>query len=444
VTAIAADAAVAPRPGRALDALGLARDPTRFLARRQAAAGDPFTVRLPGVGDVVVTGEPDGARDVFSAPPACYAPVRSNPVEPLLGPGSLILLGGDRHRRERKLMTPPFHGDRMRAYGEIIRDAALEELARWRPGDDVVAGDAAQAIALQVILRAVFGVQDPARRERLRRATVALLDSYTTGLVLVPALRRSFAGLGPWARFRRRRDAFDALLREEIAGARAAGGDRTDVLGLLLGLRYDDGAAMTDDQVLDELRTLLVAGHETAATAMVWALCYLHREPRQLEAVRAELAALGPAPSPEALAGAPYLGAVGAEAMRLHPVVPIALRRVEREVTVRGVRVAPGGHVAVAITLLHATPAVWPDADQFRPERFLERSYTPFEYAPFGGGHRRCLGAAFAGYELKIALGTILARTDLALADRRPPRPVLRNITMAPDRAVRLRVVGAR
>lgn len=419
----------------------MARDPVGYFERCQRQRGDPFVVRLPSVGEVLVTGHPEGARDVFSAAPEVFEPLRSNPVEPLLGRGSLILLAGERHRRERRLMAPPFHGERMRAYGAIIQELALEELGTWRSGGKVVAQEAMRRITLDVILRAVFGVEGEGK-SLFRAAIGALLDAYTAPLMMLPALRRRLWGLGPWARFERARDHVHALLHEEIAARRARGVEgREDILSLLMAARYEDGSALAEDELIDELRTLLVAGHETTATSLVWALFYAHRDPRVLTALRAELSELGPDPSPEALAQLPYLGAVCSEALRVHPVVPIAVRRAARPFSLRGVDVAPGGSVAVAITLLHAHPDAWPEPRGFAPERFLGRKVTPFEYAPYGGGARRCVGAAFAAYEMRIVLGTLMASAHLELASPRVPRLALSSITMGPAEPVRLRVL---
>jgi cytochrome P450 len=199
---------------------------------------------------------------------------------------------------------------------------------------------------------------------------------------------------------------------------------------------------MTDTEVKDELRTLLVAGHETTATGLAWALYHLHRAPEALRRLEEELAPLGPEPEPEALARLPWLAAVCDEALRLHPVVHLVARRLRGPFTLRGYALPPGMGVMVSIVSIHADPAVYPEPERFRPERFLERRFSPFEYLPFGGGARRCIGAAFALYEMKVVLGTLLAAHCFALASERPVRPVRRNVTMAPDRDVALLYVG--
>ena len=416
----------------------MATDPEGFFEDARARRGDPFVVRMPKVGEVLVTGHPDGAREVFSAPPDLFEPLKENPVEPLLGRHSLILLAGERHRRERKLMNPPFHGERMRAYGEIIQARALEEASAWKPGERVVLQRAVRRITLDVILRAVLGVEEEARAAVLRSAVSEMLNAYTGPLLVLPALRREVK-VGPWDRFVRARDQVCALFTEEIAARRTSGtGGREDILSMLMDARYDDGSALTDGELTDELRTLIVGGHDTTTTALVWAFLHLHRSPRALEKLRAELA--GELPAPQILAELPYLGAVASEALRMHPVVPIVPRRALRAFTLRGQPVSAGQSVAVSTTLLHTNPEVWSEPSRFLPERFVDKKYSPFEYAPFGGGVRRCIGAAFGAYQMKIVLGTILSARRFRLYEGTLPERVLMNITMGPARSVVLRV----
>jgi cytochrome P450 len=414
----------------------------QYLEGAQARRGDPFVIQLPSVGEVLVTGHPEGARQIFSAPFDAFEPLQPNPVAPLLGDHSLLLLSGERHRRERRLMTPPFHGERMRAYGAIIRARTLAELRNWRRGSRVSLQPAMRRITLDVILRAVLGLDDGPRSDRFAAAVGAMLDAYTPALLVLPALRRSFGGVGPWTRLEHARELVCALFREEIATRRRLGTTgREDILSLLMDARYEDGSALDDGELVDELRTLIVGGHDTTTTALVWALFHVHRSPPALEALRAELAALGSEPSPEALAKLPYLGAVCSEALRLHPIVPIVPRHCLRPFSLRGIDVAPGQNVAVATTLLHTRAETWEEPSRFLPERFLGRQYTPFEYAPFGGGVRRCIGAAFGAYQMRIVVGTILAAVRLAAHDGPTPRRALMNITMGPRGPVELQLV---
>ncbi len=432
-----------PRPRRpgVVAAMAMAMDPEGFFEGCLVRRGDPFVVEMPGLGEVLVSGHPEAARDIFSAPPDTFEPVRPNPVEPLLGRQSLLLLSGERHRRERKLMTPPFHGERMRAYGTIIRERALAEAEAWKRGESIVLGEAMRRITLDVILRAVLGIEGEPRSDRFRKAVGAMLDAYTPPLLVLPAIRRSLGPYGPWARFARARDAVRDLFADEIRTRRQRGTTgREDILSLLMDARYDDGGALSEEELVDELRTLIVGGHDTTTTALVWAFFHLHRSAGALASLRAELAPLGRDPAADALEKLPYLGAVCNEALRLHPVVPIVPRRAVKPLTFRGHAIAPGQNVSIATTLLHTNPATWDQPHRFSPERFLAKKYTPFEYAPFGGGVRRCIGAAFGAYQMRVVLGTILARVRFDPHEGRVPSRVLMNITMAPRGAVKIRI----
>jgi cytochrome P450 len=428
-----------------LQAMAMAMDPEGFFARCAARRGDPFVVQMPSVGEVLMTGHPEGAREIFSAPPDTFEPLRVNPVEPLLGRQSLLLLSGERHRRERRLMSPPFHGERMRAYGAIIRDRTLAEARTWPVGGEVSLVPAMRRITIDVILRAVLGIEGEARGARFRAAIVENLDAYVPPLLVIPALRRPLGGLGPWDRFIRSQGRVSALFLEEIAERRRRGSDgQEDMLSLLMSARYEDGTALGDDELVDELRTLIVAGHDTTTTSLAWALFHVHRSPTALAALRDELALLKAPPPLDALGQLPYLGAVCSEALRLHPVVPIVPRCAVRPFSLRGIEVQAGQNVSVATTLLHVRPDVWPEPAQFLPERFLSRKYTPFEYAPFGGGARRCIGAAFGAYQMRIVLGTLVASVRFAAHQQRPPPRVLSSITMGPRGPVKLRVLASR
>ncbi|NNH73894.1 cytochrome P450 [Nocardia uniformis] len=433
----------APRPVL-LHALLAGLDFDRYFRWRRTRDGDPFLVRFPGFGSALFTGSAAGAREVFRAPADSVRPPLPNPIEPMVGPSSLILTRGAQHRRDRTLLAPAFHGGRIRTYGSIIRDAAAAELdgertgTPWRSGTRIDARAAARAITLRVVLAVVLGVDDERRRDEYCAATTEFLNTYGGALMLIPALRREVFGRAPWNRFIAARDRLDALIDREIA-CRRTSVPGTDILGSLLDTRYDDGSVITDAELRDQVRTLLVAGHETTATVLVWALYRLHREPAALRRLRAELAAHAGA-EPADIARLPYLDAVCQETLRLHPPVPIVLRRLTGEFTLRGQRLVAGDTMGVAVPLLHSDPAVWARPRQFRPERFLERHYGPFEFAPFGGGHRRCVGAALADYELRIVLATVLGRARLRLSPRfaqgRIPISVPHNIATGPRVAI--------
>ncbi|GAB3445779.1 cytochrome P450 [Actinophytocola sediminis] len=422
-------------------------DPEGYLRRRRLRGGDPVIVSPPGgSGRMVITGDPEGARELFSGPVDAFEVARPNMVEPLLGPGSLIMVDGDRHRRERRLLTPMFHGERMRAYGTVMREATLDQIGGWRPGQVVDTQKLGHAITLRVIVRAIFGVDDDTRGDRFAAATTRLFAGYTAMLTM-PAYRQTVGRLGPVTRLRRRLAEFDALLRAEIDHRHAQGlTGREDILSLLLSTRYDDGSTLAGTELLDELRTMVVAGHETTATSLGWALYHLYREPGLARRVIDEVAALGARPAPAELAELPLLGAVCQETLRLHPVVPMIARQLVTDWRFLGVHLVPGDTAAVATSLLHHNPDVWDEPFAFRPDRFVDRKPRPHEYAPFGGGHRRCVGAAFGEYELRVVLGTLVSAARFSMSDRdrfRPtPRARPRSITLGPDRALTLTYDG--
>jgi cytochrome P450 len=417
-----------------------ARDPYGFLCAMQREYGDLITVPTLN-GTLVVIGDPAHVQQVFSADPETFAPFGARSIEPLVGPNSVLLLQGARHRRERKLLVPPFHGARMRAYGETIRRAALAAMTTWSVGQPFVMQGSTQWISLEVIVRAVFGVEDAAHIEALRAAIIELVAATVPSLVFFPWLRRPWGGLSPYNRYARALQRVEALIYGEIADRRARPEEaREDILSLLLAARDEDGQGLRQEELRDELLTLLFAGHETTGIALAWANYWLHRHPGALDRLRAEVDALGDSPDPEVIARLPYLDAVCNETLRLHPIVPDVPRMLARPLELGGYRVAPPLGVDVATALVHRREALYPEPDLFRPERFLERRFTPFEFFPFGGGHRRCIGAAFATYELKIVLATFLRHAHLELAEPDAVKPARRNVVIGPATGVRMRL----
>ncbi len=413
------------------------RSPFRDFPRWSAQYGDPFTIPTVN-GTVVMTGDPALIKIIFGADPDLYGPWAVDALGPTLGQRSVFMLEGAAHSRERKLLAPPLHGDRMRAYADVIAGVARRRFAAAADASRVVTLDLAQQISLEVITRAIFGADDDERSLALQAGVLGLVEASSPLMFFMPFLQKEFGGIGPWARFRRKFVVLDALLQQQIDRVRKRPG--TDVCSLLAASRYDDGDAMPDAAIRDELRTMLFAGHETTAITISWAIDLLHRNPATLERLRAEIDALGPDPDPEAIAKLEYLDAVCKEALRLYPVVTEVLRVLRAPLQLGAIEIPKGIGVSASVLLAHRREELYPDAEQFRPERFLERRFSPFEYLPFGGGHRRCIGAAFASFEMKIVLGVALARHRLTLLDDEPARPVRRNVTMSPSGGVPIRV----
>lgn len=405
--------------------------------RRRAKARKAFAMPIPGFGDVHFAATPDDVREFLRIPTTAFTPPMPNPIEPVVGQGSIILLDGASHKRERARFLPALHGERIRRYSDLMSDAAQREVAGWSEGSVIDARDAAQSITLQIIVRSVFGITDDERCGDFVRVVKAMMRNYVAPFMFFPPTRRAPLGMGPWQRFSRHRRELDALLSEQIAARRQTGTDGfDDVLAVLLS--DDEQGPRSDDEVQQQLRTLLVSGHETSATTLAWALFHVHAD----SGVRAKLLAeLTECSAAEDYPKLPYLSAVIAETLRLHPTVSIVVRQLKCPITAWKAKRSAGDVIGVALPALHADPDVWPDPARFDPERFITRRPAPAEYSPFGYGHRRCPGSAFAAMELGIALGTILKSAELRNLQRRLPRSIPRGVAAVPGRPIRLHVV---
>jgi cytochrome P450 len=427
-----------------LSTLRFLKDPYGFYDAMYRRYGDPCTLWTSD-GPMVMSADPELVRAIFTVDPDTVEPWAITLLSPFFGPRSVIMTGGERHRRDRKLLTPLFNGSRMRAYGRIIIDAARKHTRAWKAGWTGGVHTATTGISLEVIVRAVFGIEPRGEGEGEQASAIVKRDIETLipPIVFIPFLRHDFLGIGPWSRFARARQALDDLLYAEIASRRGRGKTGEDILSLIVAARYDDGSEMTDAEIHDQLITLLAAGHETTATALAWALYWTHRDPSLAEQLRADIAALGPDPEPDAIAALPLLEATCTETLRLHPIVPDVARRLRAPMTLGRYTLPVGAGLSATISTMHANPRLYPNPTAFDAKRFVGNKPPMFGYAPFGGGSRRCLGAAFATYEMKLVLATILTSFDLELLDRNVV-PFRRNVTMGPRGGVRMRVVNRR
>lgn len=420
------------------------RDPYAYYARMRAKYGDLFTMPTMN-GLLVVAHGAEGARQILAGGEKDFGEgFGADVLTPIIGRHSLLLLSGDAHRRERRLLSPVFHGARMRGYGPAMQSAALARAERWLPGERIVVQDEMQAISLDVIIRVVLGVEDPSRVEPFRIAIREAVERVSPLPLFFEPLQRSFFGFGPWARFLRHMGRFDELLAEEIAGARRRASPREDVLSRLVHTLDDEGRPLPDGAIRDHLLTLLVAGHETTSTALAWSFYELARHPEIRGWLHEEIARLGNEPEAGELAALPALEAVARETLRLHPIVPEFFRTVQNRYVLQGWEIPAGVTLAGSILSLHRDPSVYPEPERFRPARFLDRTLPPHEFAAFGGGHRHCLGAAFAISEMAIVIGSLLPGFELALESDRPLRTVRRHVTLGPEGGVAMRVVGQR
>jgi cytochrome P450 len=413
--------------------LGFVLWPTRFLDACQAKRGDFFTLHPQKGRWIVVTSDPQTIKEVFTGDPnLLYAGAGNIVLQPILGSRSVLLLDGAEHLRQRRLMLPAFHGERMRVYADVMRAAAERAIAQWPRGRRFDVLPSMQAITLEVILRAVFGVTEPERVKELSEPLRGVLDVVASRRRVLALMLTSgrMGARSPWTRFVESRRRADELLHAEIQARRADPTERDDVLSMLLAARDEDGRALSDEELRDELMTLLVAGHETTATALAWTLERLARHPDALAGVVAEQRA----------GGSELLEATIKETLRLGPVVPAVVRQLQAPMTFGGWDLPAGVHIGPSIYLLHRRPDLYPDPLAFRPERFLERSYGTYEWIPFGGGIRRCLGASFALFEMRVVLSTLLERVQLQPARGSGETVARRAITFAPARGGRIAV----
>ena len=405
--------------------------------------GEFFTIRLP-MQTFVFTWDPEAVKQVFTGDPAIYfAGQGNNILRPFLGDYSVLLLDGAEHLRQRRLLLPPFHGERMLAYGDLMRDVALREIERFPRDRAFPIHPHMQEITLEVIMRAVFGMAEGPRHDELRAKLKESLDiGAKSMLIFLPFLQFNLGGLTPYAKFRKRGDEIDRLLFEEIAERRTRGDleSRTDILSMLLQVVDEDGKPMTQPELRDELMTLLIAGHETSATSLAWVFYYALRTPGVAGKIREELdRVVGDRPiSADHVPGLRYLDAVIKETARLRPILVFVARELQEPVEIRGRRLPKGVAVAPCIYLTQRRPDLYPEPLEFRPERFLDGKRTPYDYFPFGGGARRCLGMAFAQYEMKVVLATVFSKLDLSLPSDSDTRPARRAITIAPSDGTRV------
>ena len=418
-----------PRMTRPVQTAGWIWRPGPFLRRAQEKYGDVFTIRIGYERPWVIVSHPDAVREVFTTPADVLHAGEANVIlRPLLGHSSVLLLDEQPHLTQRRLLLPPFHGDRMKAYGELMDRIAREEVARWPRGEAFALHEHMQEVTLEIVLHAIFGVRDVRRLGALREGLRLLLHKTTHGWGIAATVLLGPEGVERHDVWRKWMRPVDDLLHEEIRARRSEPDleQRADILSRRLQARHEDGAPMTDTELRDELMTLLIAGHETTATALAWACERLVRMPGAADAWD------------RIAADDDYADAVVKETLRLRPVLPVVVRQATRDVEIAGVTIPRGTIVSPCIYLVHRRPDLYPEPDAFRPERFLGVKPGTYTWIPFGGGTRRCLGASFALYEMRIVLQAIARGTALR-ADRAAPEHTSRRaITLVPRDGARV------
>jgi cytochrome P450 family 110 len=409
--------------------------PLEYMEELRKVYGDNFTIKNKSGNHIVYFSHPLALKQIFTADTNKLEVGKGNEIlKYIVGSNSVALLDGEPHRHQRKLLAPSFHGDKMRAYGNAIGEITKQVIKNWQDGKPFNIHDSMQEITMRVILRVVFGFDEGQRLEELRQVLTKLLElaghPMISGALLFSFWQRDLGAWSPWNRLLRLLEKADNLIYSHIREIRASKNqNRNDILSLLMTARYDDGQAMSDIELRDELMTMLVAGHETSTSALVWAFYWVARLPTVREKLQTELEIGGMEPS--AIALLPYLTAVCQEALRIYPVATSSFSRVVKSsLEIMGYQLPVNTLIIPSIYLAHHREETYTNPKQFIPERFLERQFSPYEYLPFGGGNRRCLGMSFAMYEMKIVLATILSQYQISLFNQHPVTPVRRGLIL--------------
>ncbi|MEA5581043.1 cytochrome P450 [Nodularia harveyana UHCC-0300] len=369
-------------------------------------------------------------------------------LQPLIGDRAVVMLEGEKHKLRRRLLMPPFHGERLQVYGELVTKLTTEAIAKNPFHISFKAVELTQDISLQVIMQAVFGLYQGDRYDKIRQLLIYIFDTFnspfTSGFLFLKFLQKDW---GLWGKFLRHREELDDLIYREISerSSDSTQSNRTDILSLLMTAKDETGQGMTPQELRDELITLLLAGLETTSTTMAWALYWIHRQPEVKKRVLQEIDSLGEEYTANDVVALPYLTAVCNETLRIHaPVVFTFSRVAQQDLDILDYKLPKYSRIMCCIYLLHQREDIYPEPDKFKPERFLERKYSPYEFMPFGGGARRCIGEALAMFEIKVALVTLLSRYEFALTDSRREIPKRRGVILTPNRGVPIKVIGYR
>ena len=427
-------------------------DPLNLLEQSAQALGDPFMLEFRKGRPFVFISHPETIQEIFSNDRPVARGNRANfdsgrgnyILVPIVGETSILVTDGEDHNRQRKLIYPPFHGEKIRHYGEIIAETTRKVAQTWEVNQPFTMRSSLQDITLEVIMQAVFGISDGKRHQELKAPLVKLLELtggsvLRSSLLFFPIFQQDFPG-SPWRNFLNRQQGINKLLQGEIEERR--NNQQTtgnDILSLLMSAEDEDGNPMSDTELRDQLITLLFAGHETTATALAWAFYWIHKFPEVREKLLAELETISDSSDIKALNQLPYLDAVCKETLRIYPVAIITFPRITKSVVkVGNYEYPPELFLAPCIYLLHHREDNYPSPNQFQPERFLEKEFSPYEFMPFGGGIRRCVGDVFAMMEMKIVLATILKQYSLKLLEKKAVKPVRRGVTVAPAGGIKM------
>jgi cytochrome P450 family 110 len=426
-------------------------EPLKYLHDSDRQYGDVFTIKMSGAfNNAVFISDPKAIQQVLTSDTKQFtAPGSINQIlEPFLGDRGVILLNGGEHRQRRQLLMPQFHGDKIRVYTDLICKLTRDLVERWQVDETINLREEMQSISLSVILQTVFGLYQGERYDLIRDKlikVISLIESpINASFLFIPFLQKDLGAWSPWGRFLRDREELDRLLYQEIADRRRNyQPDRTDILNLLIGSQDAEGNGMSDVELRDELMTILFAGHETTATAIAWAVYWINYLPEVKEKLMAEIATLGTERDAVTISRLPYLNAVCSETLRIYPVGLLTFPRLALEpVSLQGYDIPADTVVVGCIYLTHHREDLYPEPHLFKPERFLERQFSPYEYLPFGGGSRRCIGMALAQLEMKLVLVEIMSHCQLELKSKLPAIPARRGVTLGPKGGIDAKVVA--
>ncbi|MEA5572327.1 cytochrome P450 [Calothrix sp. UHCC 0171] len=428
-------------------------NPVGYMENAVRDYPDIFSCKIMGSGKgIIFVNQPQAIQEILTNDRKKYiAPGEYNSIlSPIIGNYSVITIDGESHRKRRQLIMPSFHGDRMKSYGELIitiTEKVINELPFNQP---FLARAAMQEISMQVILQSVFGLYQGERCQQLRylmgRMSNIFRNPFASSFLFFPFLQKDLGKWSPWGKFLRDREQIDKLIYTEISERRQyPNPDRIDILSLLMSAKDEDGEGLSDQELRDELMALLFAGHETTATAMAWGLYWSHFLPETGTKLRQELDNLGNSSDVMDLFKLPYLTAFCNETLRINPVAMVTFPRLTQEtVEILGYQIPAETIVYGCMYLVHQREDLYPQPRQFNPNRFLERQFSPYEFMPFGGGSRRCIGEALAMFEMKLVLGKILANYELKLFNSQPEIPRRRGVTLAPAKGVEMLLLGKR
>lgn len=429
-------------------------NPLGYLEASVQRYGDIFTVRLGDLPPLIIVSNPQAIKEIFTADPKHFNCGEVNKfLQPLIGSSSMALLDGEQHQYQRQMLMPSFHGERIQVYSQLICDITNQILSQYNSNKPFPIYSPIQEISLQVILTTLFGRNMGQPLQKLKELTISLLDTFNSplsaSLLFFKLLQVNFGAWSPWGRFLLRQQQIDQIIYATIQQRREqfskSSPSNADMLTLMMSTRDTENQLMSDQELRDQLLTLLLAGHETTTSTLTWALYWIHYFPEVREKLLDELDSLNGNLDPNIVCKLPYLTAVCQETLRIYPVAMVTFPRITKSsFHLMGYEFEAGTAISPCTYLTHQREDIYPEPKHFKPERFLKRQFSPYEYFPFGGSNRRCIGMTFAQFEMKLVLATILSCWKLAIVDQHPVQPIFRGITLAPPRNMLMTVVEQR